>query len=141
MIRACHISTNRINLVLLACGCARLCLKYSEWPQPLKAIEAAEAWTRGEATVDEVKAAAVESARHGCNIGYSAFSDAASSAYNAALTVYTDDPMDSVSRAIDYCAFAYRDETLKKCAPITAKYGFRLFASCDPFQTVKLEQI
>ncbi len=116
----------RKQLVALACECARLCLDYSEGPQPLKAIEAAESWLRGEASVDEVKACAISSAHHGCDIGYSAFCETASAAYNAAYTVYSDDPIDSARRAIDSCAFANREETLKTCATIIDKHGFRL---------------
>ncbi len=116
----------RKQLVALACECARLSLKYSDGPQPLKAIESAEAWLNGDATVDEVRSAAIKAAHLACEIGYSAFCETAYSAYNAARTVYTDDPIDSARRAIDSCAFANREETLKTCATIIDKHGFRL---------------
>jgi hypothetical protein len=116
----------RKQLVSIACECARLCLKYSEGPQPLEAIEAAESWLKGEATIEEVKACAISSAHFATDIGYSAFCATAYSAYNAAYTVYTDDPIDSARRAIDSCAFANREETLKTCATIIDKHGFRL---------------
>ena len=122
----------RRDLVLLSCECARLCLQYVEYDrtQPLDAIEAAEAWTRGEATIEEVKAAAIKSAHLACYIAYSAFCETASSAYSAAYTVYTDDPLDSAQRAIDSTCFANREQTLKKCAKIAEKYGAKI--SSDP---------
>ena len=47
-------------LVFAACQCARLALPYVSQGEerPRLAIEAAEAWTRGEATLDEVRKAA-----------------------------------------------------------------------------------
>ena len=110
----------RRDLVKLACECARLSLEYVEYgrKQPLNAIETAEAWLRNEATVEEVKAAAI--------IAYSAFCETASSAYNAAHTVYADDPLDSAQRAIDSACFANRKKTLRKCEKIAKKYRIRI---------------
>ena len=118
----------RRDLVLIACECARLSLKYVEYgrKQPLKAIETAEAWVRGEATVEEVRAAATKSAHLAVYIAYSAFCAHAYSAYNAAYTVYTDDPLDSAQRAIDSTCYANREKTLKKCAKIAKKYGAKI---------------
>ena len=47
------------QLVLVLCECARLSLKYVEKGEerPLKAIEIAEAWARGEASIGEVEKA------------------------------------------------------------------------------------
>ena len=53
-------SKSRKELVLTACQCARLSLKYipkSEY-RPLKAIETAEAWSSGKASLNEVIIAA-----------------------------------------------------------------------------------
>ena len=118
----------RRDLVKLACECARLSLEYVEYgrKQPLNAIETAEAWLRNEATVEEVKAAAIKSAHLACDIGYSAFCETASSAYNAAHTVYADDPLDSAQRAIDSACFANRKKTLRKCEKIAKKYRIRI---------------
>ena len=69
----------RKQLVLTVCKCARLSLKYVPAGElrPLRAIEAAEKWVKGEATLKEVKAAA--------NAAYAA--DAAyAAAYAAAYT-------------------------------------------------------
>ena len=122
----------RRDLVKLACECARLSLEYVEYgrKQPLNAIETAEAWLRNEATIEDVKKAAVKSAHLATYIAYSAFCETAYSAYNAAHTVYADDPLDSAQRAIDSACFANREQTLKKCAKIAEKYGAKI--SSDP---------
>lgn len=51
---------SRQDIVLTACDCAELALKYvpEGEDRPRKAIETARAWTRGEATIEEVRAAA-----------------------------------------------------------------------------------
>ena len=51
---------DRKVLVQAACACARLALPHvpESETRPLKAIETAEAWTRGEATIEDVRAAA-----------------------------------------------------------------------------------
>ena len=51
-------SDGRKPLVLAACECARLALPYTKDPRVLKCIETTEAWTRGEATEKQVRAAA-----------------------------------------------------------------------------------
>ena len=55
-------SDSRKKVVLAACQCARLALKYvkSGEERPLKAIEITEAWTRGEGniTLSDVREAA-----------------------------------------------------------------------------------
>ena len=50
----------RKKIVLCACDCARLALPYvlDGEARPLKAIEIAEAWVRGEATIEDVRNAA-----------------------------------------------------------------------------------
>ena len=84
---------DRKLLVAAACGCARLALPYvkgGEW-RPLRAIEAAEAWYRGEATLEQVRAAADDA--------YTAASYAAASAYAANYAAY-------VGAHVDYAAYA-----------------------------------
>jgi len=51
---------DRKLLVKATCACARTALKYVPRGElrPLRAIETAEAWTQGEATLDQVKTAA-----------------------------------------------------------------------------------
>ena len=67
-------SKSRKELVLIACKCARLSLKYvpKYEKRPLKAIQTAEKWVRGEATLQQVRYAAYAAA------------DAAYAAYAAA---------------------------------------------------------
>ena len=54
------LGVERKCVVLAACACARTTLQYlaEDESRPRLAIETAEAWTRGEATIDEVYAAA-----------------------------------------------------------------------------------
>jgi len=54
------LNVDRKLLVLAACGCARTALKYipAGEDRPRIAIETAEAWTRGEATIGQVRTAA-----------------------------------------------------------------------------------
>ena len=55
---------DRNQLVLTACDCAETALKYvtDGEDRPRKAIEAARAWTRGEATLEDVRIAAAAAA-------------------------------------------------------------------------------
>ena len=78
-------SEKRKLLVLTACKCARLSLKYvaKGEKRPLKAIETAEGWARGENTLDEVMRA-TDSA----DVAYAAFDAAADAAYSAADAAY-----------------------------------------------------
>ena len=94
-------SDSRKKVVLVACQCARLALKYvqSGEVRPLTAIETAEAWARGEGniTLAEVRDAAYAAA-------YAAYNAAAYAAYAA------------------YAAAHTRKKTLKKCADIVREY-------------------
>ena len=71
----------RTQLVWVACQCARLALPHVTAGdiRPLKAIETAEAWTRGEATLEEVKSAA-----RNARVAYAAESAALAAAAAAA---------------------------------------------------------
>ena len=71
-------SDSRKPLVLAACECARLALPYTTDPRVLKCIETAEAWTRGDATKEQVRAADADAA------AYAAADAAAYAAYAAA---------------------------------------------------------
>lgn len=55
---AAYVKCDRKKLVLAACACARMVLPYTEGPHALLAIEAAEAWCRGERAEEEVRLAA-----------------------------------------------------------------------------------
>nr|MDD5501936.1 hypothetical protein [Candidatus Thermoplasmatota archaeon] len=84
-------SEKRKRLVLTACKCARLALKYvpKDELRPLKAIEVAEQWARGEGniTLDDVRNAAANAANAAyaaANAAYAAANAAANAAYAAA---------------------------------------------------------
>ena len=93
---------DRKLLVLAACGCARTVLKYVPVGEdrPRIAIETAEAWTRGEAMIDQVRSAAdaasaahalyaAEAAAYAADAVYAAYAvDAAVYAAHAADDVY-----------------------------------------------------
>ena len=85
---------DRKLVVLAACACARTTLhlvpKGEE--RPRLAIETAEAWTRGEATIDEVRDATTRAhyaAHYFSREHYDAAYYAAVAAYNAALSCHT----------------------------------------------------
>lgn len=48
---------DRKKIVFIACQCARLALPYTQDPRVKACIETTEAWTRGEATIEQVRAA------------------------------------------------------------------------------------
>lgn len=91
---------NRRLLVLAACDCARLSLRYvpAGETRPLRAIEAAEAWTRGEATLEEVRIAV--DAAYSATEAYAWTSAAAAAAESAALAAKaTYDPTEACGAA------------------------------------------
>ena len=77
------VDIDRTVLVLAACACARTALKYvpDGEDRPRIAIETAEAWVRGEATIDQILSAAY-AARVAANAAYAA-RVAANAAYAA----------------------------------------------------------
>jgi len=130
-------SKSRKLLVLTACECARLSLKYVPKGEgrPLKAIETAEAWTKGKATLEQVRNAAdAAAAADAAYAAYAAYADAAYAAYAAAAAAYAAaytadaayaayaaaDAADADADAAD-AAYA-RKNTLKQCADIVRKH-------------------
>jgi hypothetical protein len=75
---------DRKLVVLAACGCARTALKYVPEGEvrPRVAIETAEAWCRGEATIEQVRIAADAAAA--ADAASAAYADAAASAASTA---------------------------------------------------------
>jgi hypothetical protein len=90
----------RKPLVLVACQCARLALPYTKDPRVLKCIETAEAWTRGEATQEELRAAAAAAA----DAAYDAYA-AANAAYAAAYAAYAAYDAAYAAYAAAYAAY------------------------------------
>ena len=80
---AARLDIDRKPLVLAACACARLALPYvpAGEQRPLAAIETAERWTRGEATIEQVRAAA--DAAYAAYASYASDADAAYAALAA----------------------------------------------------------
>jgi len=114
----------RKKLVLAACGCARLSLKYVKAGEerPRIAIETAERWAKGKATIEEVRAAAYAAA-DAAYAAYAAYAaaDAAYAAYAAAYAA------DVAAYAADAAAYAAeRAKALKQCASIVRKFYPRL---------------
>jgi hypothetical protein len=86
-------NVDRKKLVLAACACARTALKFVPKGElrPREAIETAEAWTRGEATIEEVRnvaAYAYAAAYVAQASAYKAADAASAAAYAAAYVAY-----------------------------------------------------
>jgi len=127
---------DRKKVVLAACECARLSLKYipEEEIRPLRAIEMAEAWADDKVSIKEVKQAAyaayaAANATHATNAAYAA----AYAVYAATYTAYASNATakaayaayaaaNAADAAADAAyAAAARKSTLKKCADIVRK--------------------
>ena len=111
---------DRKLLVLAACGCARTVLKYVPVGEdrPRIAIETAEAWTRGEAMIDQVRSAAYAAA-------YAAY--AAADAASAAQALYAAEAAAYAADAV-YAAYAvdaavYAAHAADDVYPLTAAHA------------------
>ena len=116
-------SKSRKKLVLAACECARLSLHLvpDDEDRPRIAIETAEKWVRGEASIDRVMSAAyaadVATYAAADVAAYAAYAD--SDAYAAAdVATYAA----YAAYAAVYAADATRKSTLKQCADIVRKH-------------------
>ncbi len=120
-------SVKRRKLVLCACECARLSLKYVKRGEerPRIAIETAEKWARGDGpTLDDVRAAA-DAAYADAAAAYAADAAAAYAAADAADAAYADaDAAYAAANAAAYAAAAdaARTKTLAVCADIVRKH-------------------
>jgi hypothetical protein len=125
---AARLGVDRKLVVAAACACARLALPHvpAGEERPRIAIETAEAWCRGEATIEQVRASASSAAASAS--AYSAYSaaysySASASASSAADAVYSasfaSSSASSADAASDFSAAdASRTETLRQCADI-----------------------
>ena len=113
-------SQSRKKLVLAACKCARLSLKYvaKNEKRPLKAIQVAEKWANNE------KGASLQDVRAAYAAAYAA-ADAAAAAYAAAdAAAYAAADAADAAYAAAYAAAdaaAARTKIQKKCADIVRK--------------------
>ena len=96
---AARVGVRRETVVLAACACARLAMVHvpEGETRPLVAIETAERWARGEATLDEVRVARRAAAAY------------AAAAYAAAC---------AAAYAADAAFYAARASTLARCADL-----------------------
>ena len=117
---------DRKRLVMAACACARLALVHVRIGEerPRIAIETAEAWCRGEATIEQVREArkaadAADAAAYAAYAAaYAADAYAAAAAYAAAYAADAD-AYAAAAYAADAYAYAYaRRETQQKTADI-----------------------
>jgi Imm-5 like putative immunity protein len=122
----CKDEATRKTIVLAACACARTALQYVPKgdTRPLKAIETAEAWCRGEATIEQVwearrdtYAAAAAAAAYAADAA--AYAAAAADAADAAA--YAAAAADAAAYAADAAASA-RSKAYEQMAPFLRKY-------------------
>ena len=109
-----RLDVDRKLLVMAACGCARTALKYipDGEDRPRIAIETAEAWTRGEATIDQVRSAANAAASYAASHAADAASYAADAATYVAqaaadAATYAAQAADAASYAASYAAASH----------------------------------
>jgi hypothetical protein len=129
---ASRLVTDRKPVVMAACACARLSLKYvpASELRPLRCIEKTEAWCRGEATLTDVRKARAASASYAADAAgdagdasaasasyasYAAADAAASASYAAAAAA---NAADAAGDAGDASA---RSTTLAECADIVRR--------------------
>ena len=116
----------RKPLVLAACECARLALPYTKDERVLKCIEIVEAWTRGEASLEQVRAAAdaADAAADADAAAAAADAAAAAAAAYAAADAAADAYADAAAAAAAYAAAAdaARSKILKQCADIVRRH-------------------
>ncbi|KKM93812.1 hypothetical protein LCGC14_1204770, partial [marine sediment metagenome] len=141
------VSVDRQLLVAAACDCAELALPYvpSDEDRPRIAIETARKWIRGEATLEEVRAAAYAasaSAASASSAAYAAYAASAAYAYDAASTDAAYAASDAASAASAassassaasyassaasyasaYASASARETTHRQCADIVRKH-------------------
>ena len=112
-------SDSRKELVTIACKCARLALKYvpEGEKRPLKAIQTAEKWTHGKATLQQVRDAAYDAAAAAA--AYDAAAYAAAAAAYAAAAAAAAAAYAAYADAYAYAAAAAaRKKILSQCADI-----------------------
>ena len=120
-----HLDIDRKVLVRAACACARLALPFvpADETRPLKAIEAAEAWTRGEATIEDVRAARVARVARAAALAAAAACAAAEAAWAcAAAEAAWAVAYAAVCAAAEAARGAALASKLAECADIVRKH-------------------
>ena len=116
---AAKVGVDRKVVVLAACAVARTTLQYVKpgEARPLKAIETAEAWVRGEANIEDVRRVAADAA----DAAYAA--DAADAAYAAYAAYAAADAADAAYAAVYaavYAAYARASSLAQSCKIVRA---------------------
>ena len=120
---AAQLAIDRKLIVLAACKCARLTIHLIEEGEkrPIIAIETAEAWTRGEATLSDVRSAAeaAHAAAYDAKAAYAAYaaSYAGACAAEASYAAYAAKAANAAYASYAAGAAA-RKQTLKTCADL-----------------------
>jgi hypothetical protein len=99
---------DRRLVVRAACACARTALRYvpEGEDRPLRAIETAEAWTRGEATIEDVRRTAAAAAAYAYASADAAAYAAVYAAYAAAFAAFAASAAYAADAASAYAARA-----------------------------------
>jgi hypothetical protein len=121
---------DRKNLVLIACECARLALPYTKDPRVLACIETVEKWTRGDATIEQVREArraayadaGTAAAASAADAAYAAASAADAAAYAVDAAAYASAAAYAADAAAYAAYAAARKKTQKQIAAIVRKY-------------------
>ena len=102
---------DRKAIVLVACACARTSLKYVKAGEtrPLKAIETAEAWCRGETTIEQVREARYAADAASAAASAAAYASASAAAAAAAASAAYASAYAAAADAAYAAAYAYAD--------------------------------
>jgi len=124
-----RLDVDRKLLVLAACACARTALRFVPRGEdrPRIAIETAEAWVRGEATIEQVRNAALaalaaaDAAAHAAYAAAYAAADAAANAASRAAYAATDAAHAAAYAATDaaYAAHKNMADIVRKTIPFS----------------------
>ena len=117
---AARVGVDRKLVVRATCDCVRTALKFvpKGEKRPLVAIQTAERWCRGEATIEEVRRAAY--AAYAAYAASAAAASAAAAAY-AASAAYAAYAASAASDAAEAAAPAARTKAQKRCAALVRK--------------------
>ena len=130
-----RLGVDRKTIVLAACACARTALKYvpAGEDRPRIAIETAEAWTRGEATMGQVRKAA----HAATSAAYYAATDAAADAAYVATPAAYYAAADAAAHAATSAASAVNAAYAADCYATAHKQMADIVRKIIPFSVIK----
>ena len=131
---ACKTDDHRKAIRLAACACARTSLKYVKAGEtrPLKAIETAEAWCRGETTIEQVREARYAAAAAYAAASAAAYAAAAAAAAAASAAAAYAAAYAAAADAAYAAAYAYADAAASAYAAASAAYAAAYAAAAAP---------